>query len=353
MSVAQQYIMSDTTESYPVYVEPVAVQPMALDLDLPWTANEEQETRFKKTVKRSLILLLILFLVIPFLPELQKEYEEPETDLVITKLILKPVEPPKPLVEPKPQPIKPPEVVKEVPKPKEITKPEPKVAQIKTPTKKSGSAEKTAVKTNKVEEKISVKSSQGLNELSSQLSALRGSLDVNKLKNKNLSDNKIGSAARSTRNVLGGETASRRSGGINIDGNTLNNSSTTLAQHTTTAVDGLVANGGGASGSQAYASSQQSQRNMEKIRRTFESTKSNVFSLYYQALLNQPELSGNFVFKIWIEPDGSVSNFKLISSELRDSKLEAKIIARIKKMNFGAEDVSQTPVRYKFLFLPS
>lgn len=348
MSVAQ-----NTLGESPVYIEPVAVQPMALDLSLPWTVNEEQEDKFKRSVKRGLIALLVLFIIIPFLPELEKPYEEPESDLVITKLILKPVVEPTP-IEVAPKKIKPPEVVKEIPKPKEITKPEPKVAQIKTPSKKkSGSADKTAVKTDKIEDKISVQSSQGLNELSSQLTALRGSLDLTKMQNRNLSNNTAGSAARSSRKVLGNDQVSRKSGGINVDGNLLKNSSTSLAQHTTTAVDGLVANGDGPSGSQSYASSQQGKRGIEGIRRTFERTKSNVFSLYYQALLDQPELSGNFVFKIWIEPNGAVSNLKLVSSELRDKGLESKILSRIKKINFGPEDVSQTAVEYKFTFLPT
>lgn len=335
------------------YIEPVAVQPMALDLSLPWNANEEQENKFKGFIKRGLIALFLLFIIIPFLPELEKPYEEPETDLVITKVILKPVAEPTP-VELAPKPIKPPEVVKEIPKPKEVTKPEPKAAQIKTPSKKkSGSAEKTAVKTEKVEEKISVRSSQGLNELSSQLSASLNSLDLSKMTNKNLSDNKIGSAARSSRDRLGTSQVSRKSGGINVDGNLLKNSSTSLSQHTTTAVDGLVADGEGVSGNSAYSSSQQGKRGIESIRRTFERTKSNVFSLYYQALLEQPQLSGNFVFKIWIEPDGAVSNLKLISSELRDKQLESKILSRIKNINFGREDVSQTAVEYTFNFLPT
>ncbi|MFT6388566.1 MAG: outer membrane biosynthesis protein TonB [Cellvibrionaceae bacterium] len=348
MSAVQKNIISE-----PVYIEPIATQPMALDLSLPWTVNEDQENKFKRLIKRGLIALLLLFLIIPFLPELEKPYEEPETDLVITKLILKPIVEPI-LVELAPKIIKPPEDVKEIPKPKEITKPEPKAAQIKTPSKKkSGSAEKTAVKSDKVEEKFSVRSSQGLNELSSQLSASLSSLDLSKMTNKNLSDNKTGSAARSSRERLGSSQASSKSGGINVDGNLLKNSSTSLAQHTTTAVDGLVADGDGPSGSQSYSSSLQSKRSTESIRSVFERTKSNVNSLYYQARLENPNLSGTFLFKITIEPDGSVSKLTLLSSELRDKQLEGSILSRVKRMNFGSEDVATTAVEYKFAFFPS
>ncbi len=345
-------IKSETIE--PVAINSIAIQPMALDLSLPWEANAEQEQKFKRLLKRVLIVVFLFILIIPWLPELEQEYEEPETDIVITKVLLKPV------VEPTPPPkipekiVPPKKVVKEVPKPKEVVKPKPKVANIKTPSKKaSGSAKKTAVKTDKVEEKISVQSSQGLNELSSQLTALRGSLDTSKFKNKNLSNNTTGSAARSARQVLGNDQVSRKSGGINVDGSFTRNSSTTLASHTTTAVDGLVESGSGPSGSQSYLSSKQGQRDLESIRRTLEGAKSSVYSFYQRARRDRPDLEGTFVFRLSIEPDGTVSALKLVSSELGVNELEARILSRIQKLNFGPEDVSQTTLQYKFNFLPS
>jgi outer membrane biosynthesis protein TonB len=329
------------------------VEPFAINLQLPWESSVDQDEKFKRTLKRVLAPLLLLFLIIPWLPLFEKEFEETETEIVVTKILLEPIKEPEPIVEDR-EKIKPPKPVeKEPPKPKEIVKPEPKNALIKTAKSKSGSAKKTAVKTDKVDKKISIKSSQGLNELSSQLSALRGSVDLTRLKNKNLSDNKVGNTARSSRTVLGSDQVNRKSGGINVDGNLLKNESTTLAAHTTTAVDGLVEGGTGPSGNSAYLSSKQGQRDMESIRRTLERTKSNVYSLYQKALLERPELAGKFEFKILIEPDGSISDLKLISSELGLSDLEIKILNRIKNVNFGPEDVSVTPVIYKFVFLPS
>jgi outer membrane biosynthesis protein TonB len=329
-----------------------AMQPMALDLVLPWQPDEEQERKFKALLKKILLLLLLLFVVVPFLPIFEKELEEPESELVITKVLLKPIEPP-PVID-VPQKVVPPPIVEERVKPKEVLKPETNTANIKTPSKKkSGSADKTAVKSDKVEEKISVQSSQGLNELSSQLSALRGSLDLSKMQNKNLSDNTTGTAARSPRELLGTDQVTRKSGGVNIDGSLLKNSSTSLADHTTTAVDGVVENGSGPSGNQAYLSSRQGQRDLESIRRTLERTKSNVFSLYQRARVERPDLAGKFVFKIVIEPDGSISDLQLISSELGVKELESEILTRIRQVNFGPKDVSPTAVEYKFMFLPS
>lgn len=330
-------------------------QPYALDLALPWQEDAEQDARFKKLVQRVLLPLLLLALVIPWLPLFEKELEETESDLVITKVLLKPVvKEPEPIVEVKEKIIPPKPIEKQPPKPKEELKTETKVANIKTPKKStSSSAKKTAVKTEKVEEKISVRSSQGLDKLSNQLTALRGSVNTTKFKNKNLSTNTTGTVSRSSRTVLGTDQVSRRSGGVTVDGNLLKDASTSLADHTTTAVEGLADNGTGPSGNQSYASSRQGLRDMESIRRTLERTKSNVYSLYQRALLEQPELAGKFIFKILIEPDGTISNLKLVSSELNLSELERKILSRIQKVNFGREDVAPTPVEYKFVFLPS
>lgn len=351
--VVKMLSIQEAMQTKASYKEPKSVEPMALSLDMPWRLDDEQDAKFKRLCKRLLILLLLLFIIIPFLPQIEQPYEEPETDLVITKVLLKPVVPPKPInVEQKKA--KPKEIVKEIPKPKEITKPEVNTAQIKTPSKKkSGSAEKTAVKVNKIDKKISVKSSQGLNELSNQLTSLRGSLNLTKMQNKNLSDNKIGSAARSSRDVLGGDQVSRRSGGIDIDGSQLTNSSTSLAQHTTTAVDGLITSGDGPSGDSAYMSTGKGQRDDESIRLVFERAKSNVDQLYRRKLLSQPSLSGTFEFNVVIEPDGTISSLRLVSSELGDSELEKRILARIKSLNFGVKDVAKRPVIYKYTFLPS
>jgi hypothetical protein len=54
-----------------------------------------------------------------------------------------------------------------------------------------------------------------------------------------------------------------------------------------------------------------------------------------------------------IEPSGEVSAVKLVSSELADNDLIAKILARIRLINFGAADVLRTRVNYSLDFLPN
>jgi hypothetical protein len=94
-------------------------------------------------------------------------------------------------------------------------------------------------------------------------------------------------------------------------------------------------------------------RDMESIRRVFEQHKGAIYAIYNRALRSDPEIRGKYVFHIVIEPSGVISKIELISSELSDGKLEKKLLARIRVINFGPEDVLATPVNYKFDFLPS
>lgn len=338
----------------------VAMQPMALDLALPWQPDPEQEKKFKRLLKRLLIPLLLLFLIIPWLPQIEPEFEELQVDIAVTQVLLQPiVEPePEPVVAEKPKPIVPPKPKPEIkPAPKEIVlKKEPEPAVIKTTPKPSPvetTAPESQVKTEEPKEEVSVRSSQGLDKLSNQLSAVRSSLDLSKLQNKNLSNDKIGTAARASRDRLGSANVSRQSGGVGIDGELMNNESTDLSSHTTVAVAGLTVGEGSVSGDQSYLASRQGLRDMESIRRTLEGEKSSIYNLYQQVLTDSPDVAGRFIFKLWIEPDGSISKITLLSSELKKDELEDNLLKRIKQVNFGPEDVSQTPVEYTYVFLPS
>ena len=334
------------------------MQPMALELTLPWQNDPHQEDTFKKILKRILIPLLLLFLIVPWLPQIEPEFEEQEIDIQTTQVLLEPVIEPEPEVIPQVTPLPPKPVKKEEPKPipKEVVKKEIESKVIQTTPKKTTSektAEKTAVKADKESQKLSIKSSQGLDKLSSELSAVKNALDLSKLQKKNLLDSDAGSAARASRNRTGTGNVSTRSGGVGVDGELMNNESTTLSEYTTVAVDGLDVGQDQVSGSDASLASRLGQRDAESIRRTLEREKSRLYPLYQKYLDDRPDLAGKFVFKMAIEPDGTISDLTLLLSELEIKKLENTLISRLEKVNFGEEDVSRTFVEYTFVFLPS
>lgn len=328
-------------------------QPLAFELELPWRSDEQQDEKFKRLLQRVLILFLLFCFLVPWLKLIEQEYVEPERILVEAKLLLKPKPKPAP---PPPVVTKPVEVApidKPIEKPIEKPVEKPVQAPMKGPSDKKDDRPKQVAKAPNVDKRESVAKAQGLTELSKQLNSMRGNVDVAKLRNKNVSESTIGTYATSDKTVLGAETAGRRSGGIQVSDAVMKGDSIALAAHYSTNVEGVIG-GDAMEGSQfSELSGQAGKRDMESIRRTLEQVKSNVSGLYQQTLLDNPDVAGKFTFKIVIQPDGSISDLRLISSELGIKQLESDILSRIKRVNFGAKDVLPTTVEYKFVFLPS
>ncbi len=305
------------------------------DFVLPWDSSREEDSRFKKILKRLLLLLLLLALAVPWLPLPEIERAEREKVppslakvLIEQKKVVPPPPPPEPVQkEEKPEPVK-----------------EEKVAAEPAPAKE----------VKKAREKVS---KMGVAAFSDELSSLRSSLDVAKLRAEN-TNVKTGAAAKAARSVLGATSATKTSGGVNSSVMNDSGSGTQLAAHSSTAVDSPIGSGTGGSGAGtssgggSHKSSVPGGRDMESIRRVFEQHKGAIYALYNRALRSDPGLKGKFVFHIVIQPDGSISSIKLVDSQLTDQKLELKLLARIQMISFGPEDVAATPVNYKFDFMP-
>ncbi|MEN8106523.1 MAG: AgmX/PglI C-terminal domain-containing protein [Pseudomonadota bacterium] len=314
------------------------------DFVLPWEATRKEDVRFRKILKRLLLLFMLLAIVFPWLPLPEIEREQAEiVPPALAKIILQqklPAPPP----APKPEPV---EIEKPVEPSKAVKKEAPPAKQIK----KAPARKKVA--------------SMGVAAFSNQLQSLRSSLDVAKLQARNTNVT-TGAAAKIRRSVLGRETAVKTSGGINSSAISSHGSSTQLAGRSGVSVasplgagDGTGGGGtgdgsGGARGSGGgkHHSSVAGGRDMESIRRVFEQHKGAIYAIYNRALRKDPEVRGKYVFHIVIEPNGAISSIELISSELESIKLEQKLLTRIRVIDFGPDDVLATPVNYKFDFLP-
>ena len=77
-----------------------------------------------------------------------------------------------------------------------------------------------------------------------------------------------------------------------------------------------------------------------------------LYTLYKRALRRDPTLAGRIVFALTIEPSGRVSRCTIVSSELKNPRLERRLRARIRSFDFGAEDVPVLETRYPLEFLP-
>jgi protein TonB len=316
------------------------------DFALPWESTRKEDERFKRILKRLLLVFLLLAIAFPWLPlpEIEREIAE-KIPPTIAKVILEqklPAAPPAPPA-PKPEPAK-----SEKAKPEKATK---KPAPTPKPKRAEAARRKVA--------------SMGVAAFSNELKSLRTSLDVAKLRARN-TNVATGAAARSTRSVLGRDSASKTSGGIDTSAISKNGSGTQLAGRSGVAISspmgigdgtggGGTGSGSGANGSGggAHRSSVANGRDMESIRRVFEQHKGAIYAIYNRALRRDPEIQGKYVFHIVIEPNGKISTIELISSELENGALERKLLARIRLIDFGPDDVVATPVNYKFDFLPS
>jgi len=91
----------------------------------------------------------------------------------------------------------------------------------------------------------------------------------------------------------------------------------------------------------------------EDIALVMDQNKGKLHALYRKARRSNPGIEGKIVLEITISPAGKVLKVRIASSELDDKKLEARIMSRVKRFNFGNANVKPVTVTYPIEFLPS
>ena len=95
-------------------------------------------------------------------------------------------------------------------------------------------------------------------------------------------------------------------------------------------------------------------RTDEEIQIVFDRYKATLYRIYNRELRKDPTLRGKILLRISIETNGSISLCKVESTDLASPELVAKIVARIKRFNFGAkEGVPVVTILYPIGFLPA
>lgn len=321
---------------------------LAPNLVLPWSSELEDNKRYWKIFFSLFIPFVILGYLIASieLPEKTRE-ERSKLPPQLARVVLEKKELPKP----KPLPPKPKPKDEPKPKPKEEPKPEEK------PKKKEPPKPKPAPK--KVPDPIKLKKAQetakksGVLQFADDLSAMRESLDVSDIKTQQVTQaNNV--AAQVDRKLLN-SGAQTMSGGVNNVALSTNTGGAALSGRETTAVQSKLAEASALAAEQLSASVDEGvkpSRNKSAMGQVMDANKGAIYSLHQRALDEDPTLEGKVVFELIIEPSGTVSAVKVISSDLSDKSLERKIKARLRAINFGVEDVLQTTLRYTFNFLP-
>lgn len=301
--------------------------------DLQWTPDAEQEARFRRTLRNTLAILLLLSLLIPWLPMPERSPEDiPEIPQRFARLLLErkvlPPPPPLPVVRNEPEPVSE-QMAREQPKPVEAP---PKVVPDRV---------------EKVRERAS---KAGLLPFAEALADLRSNEAVaSVISNSQLSQGS-GIAKRTQRAVItskvaGGSDGIRTSGfSRDTGGGGLNGRDTTTVVSTI----GVGGGGGGGSGRGGAAG-----RSLEEIEMVFDRNKGAIFALYNRALRKDPALQGKLVLRLTISPDGRVTFCEVVSSELGDAELERKLVMRVKMFRFEAKDVAPFTATKPIDFFPA
>ena len=307
------------------------------DLILPWSTANEDDARFNRILRNLLIGFLLFAILIPFLP-VEKITREKQEALPpqLARVIMEKKEIAKPVVVPvEPKPVKK-EQPKEIDKPKE--KPEPKPKEQPKPQDKIKEAQKKAAVS-------------GVLAFQDDLADMRDNLDMEALANTNLTRANA-DATKVERSVITSGAVASGSSGIQTSSLSRDSGGQALSARETTRVDNPVAAASAGIGDTSGSSASMGGRSDESIRRVMDKNKGAIFSIYNRALRKNPALQGKLVFEMLIEPSGTISEVKLLSSELGDEELTRKILSRIRLIRFEAADVIITRVNYSFDFLP-
>lgn len=327
---------------------------------LPWTVSEEDETRFRRILKRILLFLLALCLIWPVLPVPKPDRQAiEEIPPRLAKLVLERQQlPPAPPVE-----LKQPETVAKESKKAEPDKAKPEKPLVKKPTEQIETAKRVEAARQKA-------SRSGLLAARDELADLRDNAVATKL-NKDLKPGPglgtgvgAGVGAGTAKGPAMGEgaraviasNATSGSGGIAVSKLSQGTGGGGLAGRSTTQVNSPVGGGGGGGaggGSVQRGGSGKASRSVEEIKLVFDRNKGSIYTLYTRALREDSTLQGKVVLRLTIAPSGQVIDCQILSTELRAPELERKLLARIKQFDFGAKAVDVMVVTYPIDFLPS
>lgn len=193
----------------------------------------------------------------------------------------------------------------------------------------------------------------GVLQFADDLADMRDALDVSEVKNTSQQVTRAKADAAQVERDFISSGAKTKSGGVNTAALSRDTGGAALAGKETTAVESQLEQvSAAAAQSREQASRDTSYRSDQAIRQQMEQAKGRIFSIYNRALRQNPTLQGTVMFKLVIEPDGSVSDAEILSSELNDADLERKLLAAVRFINFGNANVLQTTLNYSFDFLP-
>ena len=294
--------------------------------ELPWSANQDQERRFKRMLAIAIGIWLLIALLTQLLPAPEKAVAPPLPEEVVKLVLTPPPAPPKPVVEekPLPKPVVPPKV-----------EPVPVIDKTEVARKKAQKA---------------------LDKVKDELADLRAALNTEDLASAKPLKDKVDGPARAERSLITSNLTGG-SGGINTAALSSGFGGGPGSLHGHSTMQGVQSFADGIRKDHAEAkrtgSSGKASRSREEIEMVFDRNKAAIYALYNRALRDNPQLQGKVVVQLTIAPTGEVTDCKVLSSELKDEELERKLVARIKMFKFDDKDVELITTTKPIDFFPA
>lgn len=307
---------------------------------LSWSREEGERLRLAVITGVALLLFIPLALLIPALdvpvPEREKAQSLPPQ---LAKLIVKP----EVIEKPVPKPAEGAAPPKPAPTP-QVATPAPKPVPVKQPLKQTSQS---------VEQARETASQSGLLAMKDRLTSMRQSAPKTApVIQANTGDvGSLASGVKAQDQTQPGSDTLQGSGGVN-DVQTTTRADVDVAGHEVRQIDAPKQVKPVVAAPVPTQKPSVGERPMSNIRQVFDSGKTALYSLYQRELRKDPTLAGKVLLELVIEPDGSVSTCRVISSELASPALEQKIAMRVHLFNFGIDNVEARKVRFPIDFLP-
>ena len=327
-------------------------------MQLPWSFSDDDQ-RFKKILTVSFIIFFAasIPMTIIKIPELTRK-EKTELPPQLARVMLeqqelpapKPIEPPK--VEEKKPEEKKPEDKKPVERPVEKAPVRATEKPIDRPRNTDAKSEAVATARAQAQAEIST-FKDDLMEMREALqtdtvetaaaTVSNGAGQATQVDRSMINSGKVTGSGGVNVNAVGG---SRDVGGVALSGRETTKVKSGLAEASKKAAGATAAGGGNSDGAGGAA------RSEEGLRKIMEQHKASFFAIYNRALKEDATLQGKVEISMVIDSSGRVVDASIISSELNNPALEAKILAKVKSISFPAENVERFTLKYLFAFLP-
>ncbi|HEX7238603.1 MAG TPA: AgmX/PglI C-terminal domain-containing protein [Gammaproteobacteria bacterium] len=314
---------------------------------MPWSRLGEDDQRFAKSLRTTLLVAVLAGLIVPLVPMPQPEPEEaielPERVVRFIELEHRVPLPPAPVPEekkpeePKPEPEQVADQKAAEPAPVEAPAPKPEPA----PRERAEAAGILAFR----ESLATIAERRPAAQLGSAARVSNAGAGDNRMPTRSL----VTSLAPGSSGGINLASISRQVGG---DGGGGGNLAGVEAGRVESTIGGGTGPGGAGAGERAWAGGAAG-RTDEEIQIVFDRYKASLYRLYNRELRNNPTLRGQMVLRLTIEPNGSVSFLELQSTDMNAPALVQQVLDRVRVFDFGAKDVAAITIVYPIDFLPA